>query len=168
MAKAKRKKPAPIVIAEPTPEQQAQGAFARAGMAYRRVPPIVTLASTGALSQRQFHGLSRYRDVAVAADKSPLRSGLDFSPAGSGEGKAPFGIRINRELDWLEGELGQLADIARAVAVDDMTLEQWVSSRLGTIGLTQLEERNVRRAALQIAKLEISMAGERLVSAIGA
>ena len=169
MAKRKAKKRVdPIDITGPTPEQFQQGQFQRAGMAYRRVPVIVTLASTGQLSQRQFDGLNRYRDVAVAADMSPLRSCLDFSPAGTGEGQAPFGIRIHRELSWLERELGQLADIARAVAVDDLSLEQWAGHKLGTIGLTQAEERNIRRAAMQIAALEIKMAGERLHAAIAA
>lgn len=168
MAKAKRKKPEPIVIAEPTPEQQALGSFVRAGMAYKRVPAIVSLTSAGTLSQRQFDGLNRYRDVAVAADMSPTRSCLDFSSKGGGEGQAPFGIRSHRELGWLELELGALLDIARAVAVDDLSLSQWVSSKLGTIGLTQSEERNIRAAAVKIATVEIRMAGERLAAAIAA
>ena len=167
MAKRKPKKRVdPIQIVGPTPEQEGKGDFVRANMAYRRVPVIVTLASEGILSQREYDGLNRYRDVAVAADMSPLRSCLDFSPSGTGEGQAPFGIRINRELGWLEGELGQLLYIARAVAVDDLSIEQWVSSKLGTIGLTQAEERNIRRAATKIATVEIKMAGQWLHAAI--
>lgn len=173
--KAKRKNRSdPVVIAEPTPEQQDRAEYNRevqTGMGaapYRRVPSIVQLASQGVLSERQFDGLSRYRSVAIAADKSELRSCLDFSPRGGGEGQAPFGIRMNRELGWLESELRSLLNIARAIAVEDLTLDQYASNRLGTIGLTQAEERNVRAGARKIATVEIRMAGEWLAAAIGA
>ena len=75
---------------------------------------------------------------------------------------------MNHELGWLERELHGLLNIARAVAVEDLTLDQYVSLRLGTIGLTQAEERNIKAGARKIATVEIRMAGEWLAAAIGA
>ena len=175
MTLRKRKKRAdPVTIAEPTPEQQARASYDReiqTGMAaapYRRVPAITELRCNGILSQRQYDGLDRYRGLAIAAEKSELRSCLDFSPCGNGEGQAPFGVRVSHELGWLERELHGLLNIARAVAVEDLTLDQYVSLRLATIGLTQAEERNIKAGARKIATVEIRTAGEWLAAAIGA
>jgi hypothetical protein len=167
MGKRKRKATPARDWLEPVPEQLDKGTFERAGVAYRRVPVIVTLASNGTLSQRQFDGLSRYRDVAINCERSPLRSGLDFSPRGNERG-AVFALRTNQELSWLEQELRGLLDIARAVAVDDLTLPQWVSHKIGTIGLSDSEVTRVHAAARKIATAEIRMAGEWLAAAIGA
>jgi hypothetical protein len=168
MAKRKKPKAPSRDWQEPTPEQMLKAPFDRAGVAYRRVPVIVTLASNGTLSQRQFDGLSRYRDVAIASERSPLRSGLDFSPRGGNEGPALRALHVSRELAWLEGELRGLLHIARAVAVDDVTIPQWVVSKIGTIGLSDDEITRVHAAARKIATVEIRMAGEWLAAAIGA
>lgn len=170
---------------EPTPEQFATGEFVqggnlataandRGGLAYRRVPVIVTLADTGKLTKRQFDGLSRYREVAVAADRSELRSCIDFSVRGGGEGLPHFGVRLNIELGRLERDLGALVFIARAVAVDDVTLSQWAIKQSGSIQRSRTSGQKVvtwfepRRAAAKIALVDIRMAGERLAAAIGA
>lgn len=183
--KTRRKQAAVGEFEEPTPEQLLTGEFRqggnlataandRGGMAYRRIPVIVTLAETGKLSKRQFDGLSRYRDVAVAADRSELRSCIDFSVRGGGEGLPHFGVRLNIELGRLERDLGALFHIARAVAVDDMTLSQWAIKQAGSIMRSRALGAKIvtwfepRRAAAKIALADIRMAGERLAAAIGA
>lgn len=175
MAKGRKKaKPAPLSYAEPTPEQFAAGTFERAGLKYIRVPVIITLANTGKISQRQFNGLSRYRDVAIAADRSEIRCPMDFSVRGDGGGLPHYGVRMNIELGYLERELGSLADIARAVAVNDMTPSQWAIHKAGSVMRVREVGRRVltlfepRREAYKIALVDIRFAGERLAAAIGA
>ena len=178
MAKRKRKTVDPVDYVRPTIEQQDKGEFVTAGMAYRRVPVIVTLADAGKLSQRQFDGLARYRDVAIADERSLIRDSigkmLDGMIGGGGTGPSLAVTRNAIELGYLERELGTLADIARAVAVDDMTLAQWAMKQGGSVTRTKSLAKTVitwfepRRKFAQIALMEIRMAGERLAAAIGA
>ncbi|MGL5734467.1 MAG: hypothetical protein ACRCYS_06335 [Beijerinckiaceae bacterium] len=136
MAKAKRKARTPIVIAEPTPEQQTQGAFHRVGMSYRRIPVIATMAQTGKLTPRQYLGLARYRDVAIAEERSLIEDSVGKmmrGALGGGEaGKTPSMIRTAAELNRLEEHLGSDKELARAVAVDDTTVSQWAAAKGGT------------------------------------
>ena len=80
----------------PTPEQRAKGEFVqggnlatsateRAGLAYRRKPVIDVLRDEHKLTQRQYDGLARYRTVALVAERSELKSCIDFSVRGNGE-----------------------------------------------------------------------------------
>jgi hypothetical protein len=165
MAKAKRKKrPDPIQVVEPTPEQFNRGTFIRANMAYKRVPVIQTMWTAGKLSQRQFDGLNRYRDVAIAEERSPMRDSLDRALHGRGGNVDGTGyLRIAHELSRLEQALGSLYDIARAVAVDDLTVSQWASHKGGTTA-----DGAPKRIWLDTSMMDIRMAGERLAAAIGA
>ena len=185
MAKRKRITTA-VQIEQPTPEQFAAGEFeltwqiadGRRSRTYRRVPVIVTLASTGKITKRQFDGLARYRDVAIADDRSPLPDsvGRMGDPTGhtSGLGLPPALLRNAIELGWLENELGALRGIARAVAVDDITVAQWAITQYGSVMRDKSIGRRIitwfepRRLAAKIAMRDIRMAGERLAAAIGA
>ena len=167
MAKAKRKKPAPIVIAEPTPEQQAQGAFHRVGMAYRRIPVIDTMAQCKKLTPRQFNGLARYRDVAIAEERSLIEDSVGKmmrGALGGGDvGLAPNMIRTAAEMQRLETALGNLRDIARAVAVEDVSVTQWAAQKGGTT-----VDGKPKRKWLESGMLEIKIAGDRLAGVVGA
>ena len=165
MAKRKAKKRTdPIDVTGPTPEQFGRGQYTRIMLAYRRVPVIDTMAQTGKLSQRQFNGLSRYRDVAIAEERSPMRDSLDkalHGRAGATDGTGY--IRTAYELVRLEQALGALRDIARAVAVDDLTVTQWAASKGGTNA-----DGSPKRAWACTCMMDIQMAGERLAAEIGA
>jgi hypothetical protein len=167
MAKTKRKKPVPIVIAEPTPEQQAHGAFHRVGMAYRRIPVIDTMAQCKKLTARQFNGLARYRDVAIAEERSLIEDSVGKmmrGALGGGEvGKSPNMIRTAAEMQRLEAALGSLRDIARAVAVDDVTVSQWATNRGGTTS-----DGKPKRGWLKDGMKFIQDAGDKLAGAVGA
>lgn len=171
-AKGKRKTPDPIQIETATPEQQAKGEFRRIGMHYRRVPVIETLYAECKLTSRQFNGLARYRDVAVAEDKSLIEDSVGKLLRGcvGGGGDGDFALRIAIELGRLERALGSLADIARAIAVEDATLSDWAMKRHGAherirAGGVKFEP---SKAALNEAWMDIRMAGERLAAEIGA
>jgi hypothetical protein len=177
MAKAKRKavrafraekpeppKPEKKPIAGPTPEQYGKGNFARNTMAYRRIPVIDTMAQTGKLSQRQFNGLSRYRDIAIAEERSPMRDSLDkalHGRAGATDGTGY--IRTAYELSRLEQALGSLYPIARAIAVDDMTVSQYAASKGGTNA-----DGSPKRVWAETSMMDIQSAGDELAKAIGA
>lgn len=166
MAKRKPKRIDPIQIAEPTPEQMSKGTFQRLTMAYRRIPVIDTMAQSGKLSQRQFSGLCRYRDVAIAEERSYIEDSVGKmmrGACGGGEGQSPASIRTAIELGRLEDALGSLRDIARAIAVDDVTVSQWAAEKGGTQPNGQ-----ANRVWLETGMMDIRMAGERLAAAIGA
>ncbi len=166
MAKRKPPKPKPIVIADPTPEQQAQGTFHRVGMAYRRIPVIDTMAQCKKLTPRQFNGLARYRDVAIAEERSLIEDSVGKmmrGALGGGDvGLASNMIRTAIEMQRLEAALGNLRDIARAVAVDDTTVSQWAATKGGTS-----PSGAPKRAWLETSMGEIQTAGDRLAAAIG-
>lgn len=185
MAKGRKRKMLDTGIC-PTPEQLASGDFEQTwqiadghrALAYRRIPVIVTLANTGKISKRQFDGLARYRDVAIADDRSPLPDsvGRMSEPTGhtGGQGIPPALMRNAIELGWLERELGALRGIARAIAVDDMTVAQWAIAQGGSVMRDKSLGRKIitwfepRRIAANRAMREIRMAGERLAAAIAA
>jgi hypothetical protein len=134
MAKRK-KKPAPVTVIEPTPEQFATGTFERAGLAYRRKPVIDSLRDAGKLNAREYAALAYYREQAHQAEDdyaqtSPLapekimggRGGVVIS------GGLPAKLLCTPailETGRIELLLGRFFPIARAIAVDDMTLAQW-------------------------------------------
>ena len=169
MAKRNRKRIKPEAYDAPTPEQAAKGPFHRELVTYRRTPVIDTLLAEHKLTQRQYDGLHRYRTVAVNADRSELRSCIDFSVRGNGEGLPHFGVRMNSELGRLERSLGALCDVARAVAVNDETLSRWAVIRAGGKERTRGTVTSIEPSAkaFKIAWMDIRMAGERLAAEIG-
>lgn len=191
MAKKAKRKRTVITYAEPTPERMGHGTFAqggncatgqdeRSGVAYRLIPVIDTMAQTGKLTQRQHIGLARYRDVAIAEERSLTKDSTQaLLQTGSGEplGLPPgfAGMLVGkygweRSTAFLERELGMLCHIARAIAVEDVTVSRWAMEKGGAI---ERRRGNVvwfepRRKALNEAMMEIQIAGERLAAAIGA
>lgn len=175
MAKAKRKpgkaKSRPEMLAvRPTDEQMGKGEFRSVGMAYKRVAVIDLMLTDHKLTQRQYDGLARYRDVAIADDRSPIKDSLDQTPRCGGSGMPPSALRVAIELGRLERALGALRAVARAIAVDDMTLAQWAVHQHGghpvdRKGVIRFEP---AKRAVDFAWMDIRMAGLRLASEIGA
>jgi hypothetical protein len=165
MGKAKRKKRVEAIPVEtPTLEQQAKGTFTRLTMAYRRTPVIDTMAQTRKLTPRQFNGLARYRDIAIAEERSPMRDSLDKALHGRGGSADGTGyIRIAYELQRLENALGALYPIARAIAVDDVTVSQYAAQKGGTTA-----DGAPKRDWLKSSMVEIRYAGDALAAAIAA
>ena len=182
-----RKRAEPLIqCVEPTPEQLLHGEFIqggklatgtneRNGIAYRRVPVIDTLHKTGLLSQRQFDALKHYREKANAADRSPIRSAIDFSLRGSGAGLPHFGVIINREMEYLNEAIGtDNRPTVWAIAIDDKTPSQWAIELFGSVvrlrqrGQLTVHSSEPRRGALRIVQQAICQAGDKLAKAIGA
>lgn len=162
----------------PTDEQAERYEYERHTLAYRRVAVIDTLRTTGKLTQRQFDGLARYRDIGLKCERSEIMDScarlLHVAGHDAG-GMSPSTMRAMSELGWLERELGSLRPIARAICIDDMTVSEWAMCDGGSVmrerdgrGSSVIRWFEPRRKYLQAAMLEIQMAGERLASAIGA
>lgn len=182
MAKASRKrgkgKKANAVLERflrPTPEREAHNDTQSAGAAVKIVAPITTLLKAGKINQRQFDGLERYAAVANAAERSLVKSNIDFSVYGTSEGLPHFGVRMNIELGKLELELHKyrLVPFVRAICVDELSVSQWAMQQGGSVMRCREEGRKVvrwyepRRKFLDAAMLDLKYAGNVLAGAIG-
>lgn len=150
-----RKVPSAIArFVRPTEHREAHNDFRSAGAAVRVVPVIVRLHEQAVLSDREFEALAYYRDQASLADKSPVRSCIDFSPKG---GRGPGVAIVSAQLEtWrLEREMGALAPLCRAVAVDDVKLEHWIEHKLGH---AVASDKDRLRQEIGIAALELKYA----------
>lgn len=170
MGKSRAKKKAKVDdrIA-PTPEQQKRADFHSAGMAYKRIPVIDTMLTRGQLSDKEHLALSYYRDQASLADRSPLKSCIDFTvTGGSGHPSAALTSAI-LETARLERDMLSCWRIARAVAVDDISLTEWCIRQYGGrerygpkgnfIAIVPVREKNVVGEALR----ELKSAAGRIV-----
>lgn len=115
----------------PTPQREAHNDFRSEGVAHRVVPVIVRLHEAGVLNDREYAALAYYRDQALLADKSPMRSCIDFSPKG-GHGPGVAILSAQLETGRIERDAGALWSLLRAVAVDDVPLPALVEAKLGT------------------------------------
>lgn len=152
----------------PTDEQMAHNRFTSAGAAVRRVDPIETLKRAEKITQRQFDALGRYADIANKAERSPVKSGIDFSVSDGGEGLPHFGVRMNRELDWMNAILGALQPIAHAICVKGLTPSGYAMRETRAVerirnGVFVYEP---PRRALEDAMRDIAAAGDRLADAL--
>lgn len=170
-----RAKPVKEKRIEPTPEQQAKGSFTSAGMAYKRTPVIDELLGSGQIASKHHAALWYYRqqahraqdDAATHSPSSPERM-MATGTGGAVTGTIPKGMLFTpaqNEVHRIERDLGALLEIARAVAVDDMTLTQWAIAESG--GRERLQGRTVvivprRRNAVKIALLELQFAAGRI------
>lgn len=140
MAKAKtkharKKEKAPQQRAEVNPFRAQHGGTVSAGMAVKIIPAIDTLKTKGHITQGEYDALKYYREQASLAEQSPTRDSCDFSVRG-GEGHGPSVAIISAkvETERLEKLMGGLFPIARAICVDDLSLEQWMKEKYGTVG----------------------------------
>lgn len=182
--KRKRDKAANAVVAKfvrPTEQREAHNDFRSAGVAVKVIPPIETLYTTGKLNARQFNALARYADVANAAERSEIKSNIDFSIYGSGEGMPHFGVRMNLELGRYDRELGKyrLQPIVHAVCVREISVSQWAMELEGSV-MRERKGREVKpgiwqmirwfepkRKAHEIAMLELVYAANVLAGEMG-
>lgn len=141
----------------PTEHREAHNDFRSAGAAVRVVPVIVRLHEQQVLNDREFQALAYYRDQASLAEKSPVRSCIDFSPKG-GHGPGVAIVSAQIETWRIERSMGQLAPLCRAVCVDDMKLEHWIQHKVG-----QSADKDRLKHEIGIAALELKYAAGGIV-----
>jgi hypothetical protein len=138
MAKRKTKRTKPTAIVDrylrPTPEREAHNDFRSVGMAQQVVPPIVRLHEQGVLTDQEFTALAYYRDQAGLADRSLVRSCIDFSPkGGGGHGPGVAVLSAIGEVRRIESGLGPyLANLLRSVVAGDMSVVDWALAEWGS------------------------------------
>lgn len=163
----------------PTPEQALRGDFASAGMAYKRVAVIETMLTRGQIAPRDYLMLLYYRDCAHAAqDSEANESPISLSKMmGGGSGGHPIGGYTPKscmdtwdhcETARIERDMGSVWQLARAVAVDDISLTEWCIARHGGrerygpkgnfIAMVPVREKSV----IGIALIELRMAARRI------
>ncbi|MDR6850344.1 hypothetical protein [Sphingomonas sp. BE137] len=136
----------------------------------RLVPPIDSLLAAGKLTEDEHRALAYYRDQADTANKSPIKDSLNKSVSGSdGHGLGAAVVSAILATSRIERDMGQLSDIARAVAVDDMSIAQWCIRKHGGrerydgkgrfVCVVPLREVEVTK----IAVMELRMAAHRIV-----
>lgn len=122
----------------PTPEQLAQAEYAETvspdGKRFVRIPPIETLRKRKIITEDQHKALDRFRTIWVSLERSELRSCLDDSPKGGGNGPLPGRLRAQSDLNAMECALEGLAPIVRKVAGEDWSLSKWAIHTAGCKG----------------------------------
>ena len=132
MARVKRKKVKPVINRVlPTPEQLEKGEFISAAEARRRVPVIETMHKRGYLNDEQFLRLGYYQDMAILAESSPVRSCLDDTVGGGGNGPSAAVVTGMLETARIERDLGSLRDFTRKIVVDNISVTQWCIETYG-------------------------------------
>jgi len=158
----------------PTSEQNRLADYVSVGMAHRRVPAIETLLARGMLSDNEYRRLAFYRDQVSLAERSLTKSCLNVvigtAPGRAGSERGPSAATVSARLTVgrIERDLGSLLQIARAVAVEDMSLSQWCITKHGGrekfgadgafVAVVPLAEKRV----MAEAKLELKMAAARI------
>lgn len=174
MSKAAKKKAKAAKLSaaiSPTQETMGQADFVYFQGRYRRVPVIDTLLTRGQINDSEYRALAHYRDQTALAERSPLKSCLD-QRAGSKSDCELSAAVVSAILTTarIERDLGSLAPIARAVAVDDKSLSQWCVDRFGgrerldpqgkCIAIVPVREKETMR----MANMELRMAAHRIVA----
>lgn len=142
------------------------------GRAFRRRRQIDMLRESNLVSVDEFKALHHYRHHADVADRSPLRDSIATLNMIRGSGEEPTVALLNsiRIRDDCERAAGPLRGILRAVAIDDVSLSQWVISHGGGIEKRRLRGTVIepRPKALDIARLEFRIAAQRVQAELDA
>ena len=128
---SRRPPPKPHKV-EPTPERAAKGDFISAGMAARSVPVIDTLRDRKQITPDEHEALKNYREKAYTAHRSEVKSNLDRTVGGGGDGVNLALTHARLVVRGLDGILGALQPLVFAVTVEDKTLRQWCMDAYGT------------------------------------
>lgn len=180
--KAARKKESPSNVTGligPTPERHGHVEIRSALMSHKITPVIDTLLRHEIITWAEHSALDYYRSQASQAEDdakqestlAPARvmgGGCGGIPAG---GYTPVGLvftAATAETARIERDLGQLRDIARAVAVNDVSLAQWCIAKHGGrerydgsgefVAIVPINEKR----HMDLARMELRMAARRI------
>lgn len=179
MGRGKKRRKPEIHREDVTIERGAKNAFVSAGMARRVTPVIDTMFDAGHLTEAEYSALAYYRDQASRAEDDTADDGV-LSPErimGGTSASQPSGGYLPAtlictpailETARIERDLGVLRDIARAVAVDDITLSRWCIEKHGGreryndkgrfVAVVPINEKR----HMEMARMELRMASHRI------
>jgi hypothetical protein len=169
----RKKKPLIDPAIAPTDEAQRHSDFAFFKGRYQRVPEIDRLRARNELDEREYQALAFYRDQAALAERSPTKSCLDQRISGTSDiGLSGAVVSAILTTSRIERELGSLASLARAVAVEDKSLTQWCVDRFGgrerydgkgkLIAIVPIGE--TTHDHIKMARLELKFAARRIMA----
>ncbi len=175
--KAQDTRDAPDWFARPTAERIAHNDVEPAGAAVRIVPVIDTMLATNQLTRAEYDKLSYYRQQAHKAEDDCAVAGTLAPEKIMGGGGQRNGSHIPASLICtpaiietarIERDLGSLLPIARAIAVDDLSLTRWCISQHGGrerygpkgkfVAVVPMREKDV----VPLARLELRWAAGRI------
>lgn len=169
----RRKKAVELRFERPTPERAARGGVTSAGAAVRMTTPIEAMHRAGKLSETEFKALSIYAEAAM--EMSPLKSNIDFTIYGKGDGMPPSVVVRGIEAGWYNAALGSLQPIAHGICVEDFTVSEWAQKQYGSRERTRISDAGKpitwfepTARALEIANAEFAAAVKRLTRVVGA
>ena len=177
MAKAKRKKHPVVNTIMPTPERVAGHETRRDGMAPRIVPTIDTLKARNRITEDEWKALGHYAEQKTIAEGSPLKDSIGkllHISGGNGNGPPPAVTSARLRTAYLERELGQLREIASAIAYEEITVTEWVCRNgEGRIKCENVDGVKVCKPYADqdqfgFALIELRFAARRLMSAMAA
>lgn len=180
MARAKRKPPQPEITGiDATPERMAKGDAVivealrtgqeRMTKARRLKPPIDVLRDTFKLCVRRHAMLAWYAEQVAIGERSPLKDSLNQERYGGDAEPSAAIVSALLNVGRIERDLGSLLPIARAIAIDEIDLNEWCIREHG--GRERYDGKgrficmvpNAESRVVPIALLELSMAADRIV-----
>ena len=129
--RAQHPKPRKVKAVEPTPERQDKNDTRGAGQATQIKPVIETLFASDRLTTAEFIALNYYSEQANAAERSPIKSNLDKTPASGRDRPMSLVCPYKEATERMERQMGFASRTARAVCVENYTLTQWAIDCFG-------------------------------------
>ena len=153
-----------LVAALPTPERQDKNDTRPAGMATQIKPVIETLYGSNPprLTTAEYVALNYYSEKANAAEKSPIKSNLDKTPASGRDRPISLICPYKEATDHMERQMGFASRTARAICVENYSLSAWA---VNVFGGREHKGRIVPRRDWHVAELltELKAAAKRVV-----
>lgn len=132
-------------------------------------PPIDVMLDAGQLDMDRHDMLAWYAEQVAIGERSPVRDSLNQERYGGDAEPSAAIVSAMLNVARIERDLGSLLDIARAIAVDEMTIGQWCIKKHGSRERLDSDGRFVclvpvaEKRVTQIALLELRMAADRIV-----
>jgi hypothetical protein len=159
-------------IAKPTPERIAGHETHSVGKATRIVPVIDTLLKQGRINHDEHAALTRYADLSAHGNRSPIMDSI--TRLGHIRGTSDGGPTLRQlctvdTVDYMARELGSLKPIVDAIAVESISLTEWLT-RQGKTRIKCDTKRGVKKCApyadkkwLDIALMELKLGARRIM-----
>lgn len=146
----------------PTPERQDKNDTRPAGRATQIKPVIETLFASDRITTAEYVALNYYSEQANAAERSPIKSNLDTTPASGGDRPMSLICPYKEATERMERQMLFASRTARAICVDNYSLSAWA---VNVFGGREHKGRIVPRKDLHVAELltELKAAAKRIV-----
>jgi len=156
------KRPVKIRAVEPTPERQDKNDTRPAGRATQIKPVIETLFASERITTAEYVALNYYSEQANAAERSPIKSNLDKTPASGRDRPMSLVCPYKEATERMERQMLFASRTARAICVENYSLSAWA---VNVFGGREHKGRIVPRKDWHVQELltELKAAAKRIV-----